>query len=96
VIITSVALSDIIHDDLSSPNAALLLASHTIGNTAKLVWCNWLELDQLWQDKINLKALSKYYKLDTQQVEFIVAEHLNTNDNEQQVLLVAITQMQQY
>ena len=97
MIITSIALSDIIHDDLSSsPNAALLLASHTIDNTAKLIWCNWLELDEPWQDKINLKALLKHYKLDAEQAEFIAAEHLSINDDEQQVLLMAITQMQQY
>lgn len=96
MIITSVTLSDITYDDLSSPNAALLLASHTVENEAKLVWCNWLELDESWQDKINLKSLSRYYKLATEQIEFIAAEYLNSNDNEQQVLLVAINQMQQY
>ena len=42
MIVTSVVLTDIVHDDSSSPNAALLLASHVIDNTAKLIWCNWL------------------------------------------------------
>lgn len=96
MIITSVAVSDITHDELSSPNAALLLASHTIDDTAKLVWCNWLEFDEHWQDKIKLAALAKHYKFDINEVEFVVAEHLDAAHHEQQLLLTSITQMQHY
>lgn len=96
MIITSVVLSDIVHDELSSPNAALLLASHTIENRAKLVWCNWLEIDEHWQDKIKLNALAKHYKFDIDSAKFVAAEHLDATDNEQQLLLASITQMQHY
>lgn len=96
MIITSVALSDINYDELSSPNAALLLASHTIDRTAKLVWCNWLELDEHWQDKIKLDRLAKHYKFDVNAVKFVAADDLDSTDNEQQVLLAGITQMQHY
>ena len=96
MIVTSVMLSDMVHDNLPYPKAALLLASHTIENTAKLVWCNWLELDEPWQDKIHLKALAKQYKFDIHQVRFIAAEHLNSADNEQQLLLASFAQLQQY
>lgn len=96
MIITSVALSDIVHDDLSSPNAALLLASHTIDNIAKLVWCNWLETDEHWQDKIKLNALAKHYKCDSNHAKIVAAEHLDAIDNEQQLLLASFIQIQQY
>ena len=96
MIVTSVMLSGMVHDNLPYPKAALLLASHTIENTAKLVWCNWLELDEPWPDKIHLKALAKQYKFDIHQVRFIAAEHLNSADNEQQLLLASFAQLQQY
>lgn len=96
MIITSVALSDIVHDDGSSPNSALLLASHTIDHTAKLIWCNWLARNEQWQDKIKLKALAKHYKFDVNEAKFIAADKLDSDDKEQQVLLASITQMQHY
>lgn len=96
MIITSIELSDVVYDDLSSPNAALLLASHTIGNTTKLVWCNWLEIDEHWQDKITLNALAKHYKFDSNHVAFVAAEALDASNSEQQLLLTCIHQIQQY
>ena len=96
MIVTSVALTDIVHDDSSSPKAALLLASHVINNTAKLIWCNWLALDEYWQDKIKLKSLSKHYKFDADEAIFIAAEQLDANDKEQAVLLASIAQIQHY
>lgn len=96
MIITSVALSDIVHDDFSSPNAALLLASHKIDNIPKLVWCNWLETGEHWQDKIKLDALAKHYKFDVHHAKFVAAESLDSTDNEQQLLLASFTQIQQY
>ena len=96
MIITSVVLSDITHDELSSPNAALLLASHTVDHIAKLVWCNWLEVDEQWQDKIKLDKLAKHYKFDISEATFIAAEHLNEADSEQKLLLTSIMQMQHY
>lgn len=96
MIVTSVVLTDIVHDNSSSPKAALLLASHVINNTAKLIWCNWLALDEHWQDKIKLKALSKHYKFDVDEVTFIAADQLESNDKEQEVLLASIAQIQHY
>ncbi|WP_201509514.1 methylated-DNA--[protein]-cysteine S-methyltransferase [Psychrobacter alimentarius] len=96
MIVTSVALTDIVHDDSSSPKAALLLASHVINNTAKLIWCNWLALNEHWQDKIKLKSLSKHYKFDADEAIFIAAKQLDANDKEQAVLLASIAQMQHY
>ncbi|MGP5209667.1 methylated-DNA--[protein]-cysteine S-methyltransferase [Psychrobacter alimentarius] len=96
MIVTSVALNDIVYDDSSSPKADLLLASHVINNTAKLIWCNWLALDEHWQDKIKLKSLSKHYKFDADEVIFIAAEQLDANDEEQAVLLASIVQIQHY
>ena len=96
MIITSVVLSDITHDELSSSNAALLLASHTIDGTAKLIWCNWLDTDEHWQDKIKLDKLAKHHKFDAKNATFIAAEHLDKTSSEQQLLLTSITQMQHY
>ncbi|TXD98003.1 methylated-DNA--[protein]-cysteine S-methyltransferase [Psychrobacter frigidicola] len=101
MIVTKVALSDITNDNppLSS-DAALVLASHTVGGTAKLIWCNWLAADECWQDKIKLKALAKHYKLDepldSSGLKFVPLEQLDANDSEQQLLLTAVAQMQEY
>lgn len=97
MIITSVPLSDIAssHNPLSS-EAALVLASHTIGNTATLICCNWLAADEYWQDNINLAKLAKHYKFDAINTLFVTVSALNANDPEQQLLLASITQLQQY
>ncbi|MEN6670158.1 methylated-DNA--[protein]-cysteine S-methyltransferase [Psychrobacter sp. B38] len=96
MIVTSISLSNIAHEKLSSPNAALLLASQTLNGTAKLVWCNWLEHDEHWQDKIKLDRLAKHYKFNVNEAKFIAAEHLDASNDEQQLLLTSAAQIQHY
>lgn len=76
--------------------ASLLLGSHTIDGTPKLVWCKWLGADENWQDKIKLSSLAKHYKFDSNDAKFVGAEQLDPNSTEQQLLLTTITQLQQY
>lgn len=98
--ITSIVISDSVDQHVLSMNASLLLASHTIDGIAKLIWCNWLEADECWQDKIKLKALAKHYKFDEQidnsGVKFVPVAQLDASNPEQQLLLASITQIQQY
>ena len=98
--ITSFMLSDSAHKHSLSTNASLLLASHTVDDIAKLIWCNWLEADECWQDKIKLKVLAKYYRfdeqIDTSGVKFVPVAQLDVSDPEQQLLLASVTQIQQY
>ena len=91
MIVTSISIDDF----------HLLLVSYVIDGTAKLICCNWLEEDLDWQDSINLTKLAKHYKFDhsfnnSTDAQFIQVSKLNTNNPEQQLLLVAIGQLQQY
>jgi methylated-DNA-[protein]-cysteine S-methyltransferase len=101
MIITSIALSDSASDDNDlSPDVSLILASHTVEWTAKLICCSWLAADECWQDKIKLKALAKHYKFDEQfdgsGIKFIPLQQLAASNREQQLLLTATAQLQQY
>ena len=97
MIITSIALSDITHDDNGQlPEASLLLASHMLDGAPRLVQCNWLAADSCWQDNINLDKLAKHYAFDKMEVQFVPVSQLNAGKPEQQLLLTSITQMQQY
>ena len=97
MIITSIVLSDSASDDNDlSPDVSLILASHTIEGTAKLVCCSWLAADEYWQDHLNLAKLAKHYKFDSVETQFIAADKLNGSNVEQQLLLASIAQMQQY
>ena len=96
MIITSIVLSDIAQHHLPSQNASLLLASHSIENTATLICCHWLAADECWQDNINLAKLAKHYKFNAINAKFVPVSALNANDPEQQLLLASIAQLQQY
>ncbi|MBP2280830.1 methylated-DNA-[protein]-cysteine S-methyltransferase [Psychrobacter sp. PL19] len=99
MIITHVTVPDIAayhHDNEQLSKAALLLGSHTIDGTAKLVWCKWLGADEHWQDKIKLSSLAKHYNFDIMDTEFVEAEQLVSGCIEQQLLLTSIAQLQQY
>lgn len=96
MMITCVAMSDITHHQASLPNTSILLASHTINDRAKLIWCNWLETADCWQDKIKLSSLAKHYQFDSMDTKFITVAELNGSNPEQQLLLASIAQLQQY
>lgn len=96
MIITSIVLSDIAQHYLPSQNASLLLASHSIENTAMLICCHWLAADEHWQDSINLAKLAKHYKFNVINAQFVPVSALNAIDPEQQLLLASIAQLQQY
>ena len=101
MIVTSVALSDMANDnDSLSSAAALVLASHTVDNIPKLVWCNWLAADECWQDSMNVTKLAKHYKLnqqlDSSGVKFVPLAQLDAGNPEQQLLLTSIAQLQEY
>lgn len=96
MIVTSVALSDSAQLNSSFTNVSILLASHTIAGTPKLICCTWLQANESWQDSIKLSALVKRYNLNSFKVQFITADQLDDSDSEQQLLLAAVAQLQQY
>ena len=96
MIITSIVLAGKGQAQVAFPESSLLLASHTIDGTAKLICCTWLAADESWQDSIKLSTLTKRYNLAGLEVEFIAVQQLKASDLEQQLLLTAIAQMQQY
>lgn len=110
MIITRIALSTLAPHDLSSPSVALLLASHQVNDVAVLVWCNWSRLEDCWENSIDLKKLARHYRFNAHEVQFLPATLLSASDldidasanlnikngSEQQLLVSAITQLQQY
>ncbi len=83
-------------DQAPFSGTSLLLASHTINDEAKLICCTWSQENESWQDSIKLSALTKRYNLAGLTVEFIAADQLDARNSEQQLLLAAVAQMQQY
>lgn len=96
MIITRLALAYLTQHNVLSADVALLLASHMVDGVAKLVWCNWSLIGDDWQDFIDLKKLATHYDFDVDTTEFVATETLNADIPEQQLLLSATTQVQQY
>ena len=96
--LTRIKIADITTDSQLSENAALVLASHTLDGTAKLVWCKWCagESDDAWQSAINVTKLSKHHHVVPRADWFVDACELNGNDIEQQLLLATMAQIKQY
>ena len=74
----------------------LLLASHTIGNKAKLICCIWPQANESWQESMKISALLKHYRLNSSKANFVAADQLSASDPEQHLLLASIAQLQQY
>lgn len=96
MIITQIALSDSAAENGDISESSLILASHTVESIAKLICCTWLQANESWKDSIKLSALSKRYHLDGLKVQFLAADQLNASNSEEQLLLGAIAQLQEY
>lgn len=96
MIVTSMQLASSAQTHLSSSAVSLVLASHAMNSTAKLICCTWLQQDERWQDSLKMSALAKRYNLAGLDVEFIAEDQLDANNAEQQLLLTTIAQLQQY
>ena len=79
MIVTSVMLSDMVHDNLPYPKAALLLASHTIENSPKLVSLDWLADNQEWCASKSLSILKKHYEITDADFKFADQNSLSIN-----------------
>ena len=96
MIVTSVMLSDMVHDSLSYPKAALLLASLTIDNSPKLVSLDWLADNQEWCASKSLSILKKHYEITDADFKFVDQNSLSVNDVNQVFLLKVINQIKEY
>lgn len=96
MIVTRVMLSDMVHDNLPCPKAALLLASHTIDNSPKLVSLDWLADNQEWCASKSLRHLKKHYEITDADFKFVDQNSLSVNDVNQALLLKVINQIKEY
>lgn len=104
MLITRLPLSD---SEANAPAAlqqdsALLLVSHTLAGTAKLVGCYWqtVALDDIYTEDKKLRALMRHYQCQPEHVDIIPIDMLgkagNVNELEQRVLQTAVAQLQGY
>ncbi|WP_199508242.1 MULTISPECIES: methylated-DNA--[protein]-cysteine S-methyltransferase [unclassified Psychrobacter] len=104
MLITRLPLSD--HDANASTvlqqDSALLLISHTLAGTAKLVGCYWqtVALDDIYTEDKKLRALMRHYQCQPENVDIIPIDMLgkvgNVNELEQRVLQTAVVELQGY
>ena len=94
MIITKMALSDI--TDSAAPKASLLMVSHMIEASPRLVSIDWLAAAQTWQESKSLNLLKRYYAVSDEDFEFMDKNSLSINDPTQALLLNAIQQFKEY
>jgi|GEM_PF-245261 len=83
-------------------DSALILFSHTLAGTAKLVGCYWqtVALDDIYTEDKKLQALMRHYRCQPDNVVIIPIDALgktgNVNEREQRVLQTAVVELQGY